>query len=426
LTPTQRQYELIRVLSTRENQTVYLANLLGYGGFRRTVALRSIQGDEEERNREISNAKLCAMLSHTNIVQILDVGQHVHGWFVAMEYVDGPSLKQLIDAAKAEGVEIEPSLVIYIVSETLKALEYSHSRILPGGTDQGIAHHNLNTRNVLVNFQGGLKVNGFSLAPSDGKHRPPEALPDTRGDLYSCGVLLEEFLAVSPALSTEGFQVLIKQSMEADPSQRFQSARAMREALLRNTDGIEITAPNTLSQLLFLLFPPSEDFGEDQPTFISQTSPISKSKEFLTTLETKLERTHIKVEPFEETEAPPQEPVREPTAPPIITPQTGKKVVFPLALIALSVGVSLVTLFVGFFLGVRARPSNPIIMTLKQPSEQSIHVNGKAIGPQEQQVILPARKNHVIELGTDAAMRIGVSAEGPIQLIPTESEERKP
>lgn len=249
----------------------------------RTVAIKTINlnlskdelADFEERfNRE---AKSAGRLNHPNIVTIYDVGRADHVAFMAMEYLEGRELKEII----ASGEVLQPDRVAEIIAQIADALAFAH--------DHGIVHRDIKPANIMVLRNGSVKITDFGIAKmSSGsrtqigiilgspKYMSPEQVAgkpvDGRSDIFSLGAVLYESLTGKPAFGGEdstlttimyqvlnempappsgvnpsipvAFDCIVARAMAKAPENRYQSAREMANDL-RNFRTLTTTSPLT-------------------------------------------------------------------------------------------------------------------------------------------------------------------------------------
>ena len=205
---------------------IYLARAsTGVGVARRVVVkqiLPELGRDARFSSMLIEEAKLVAGLQHANVVQVLDLGREADRLFIAMEYVEGFDLNQLLRRLSKRRVGLPPQFGLFIVREVLAALDYAHRATDPQGQDLGIVHRDASPSNVLISFEGEVKLCDFGIAkacaPSDGDTgqvgdaamerprvvgkaaymSPEQALgraTDARSDLFTVGILSWEICA---------------------------------------------------------------------------------------------------------------------------------------------------------------------------------------------------------------------------------------
>lgn len=211
------KYRLVRDIASGGMGTVIEAVYCPEGGFERRVAIKRIHphlaGDASFLARFRAEAELCARLSHPNIVMALDFGRVGDTWFFAMEYVDGPTLHEVLRLRRDTGEPLEEALVAYMAREIAEALHYAHGVARDErGRLLRVVHRDLSPSNILLDRSGGVKISDFGVARAlrgrqdvitptiAGKpaYMAPEQLRqaayDERADLFALGVVLFEML----------------------------------------------------------------------------------------------------------------------------------------------------------------------------------------------------------------------------------------
>jgi serine/threonine protein kinase len=191
---------------------VFKATYCPEGGFQKTVALKkilpSLAADGDFLRLFRLEAELCSRLNHPNIVQVVDFGRHDDSFFIAMEFVDGLSLKRVMDVFQGEGLPLPA--VTFLAIELCRALDYLHLRVGPDGQPMNLVHRDLNPPNVLLSRLGEVKVADFGIARAASRvevtqagivkgklgYLAPEQASgepiDGRVDLFALGVTLHE------------------------------------------------------------------------------------------------------------------------------------------------------------------------------------------------------------------------------------------
>jgi serine/threonine protein kinase len=160
----------------------------------------------------IAEARIASRLSHPNIVSVLDLSRDLDDrLLLVMEYVDGKDLASLLESGP-----IPPSLAIFIAVEMLRGLGYAHDLADPASGTRGVVHRDVSPQNLLLSFEGAVKVSDFGLAKARAANQgvrsetvrgkpsymAPEQIAgeplDGRADLYAVGVMLWEMLAHRP------------------------------------------------------------------------------------------------------------------------------------------------------------------------------------------------------------------------------------
>lgn len=209
-------YEMTRKIAEGGMGLVYEAVQLGAGNFRKVVAVKLIREEysaiEEFQNNFIGEARLVADLIHTNIVQTYHLGQVGGQYFMVMEFVRGVNLEQFIEQHRKLGKPIPVDIAAFIVSRISRGLQYAHTKCDRDGRHLNIVHRDIGPKNVLIAYEGDVKLTDFGIAKAldlmyneEGKviagkdeYLSPEqasyAITDARADLFPLGIVLTELL----------------------------------------------------------------------------------------------------------------------------------------------------------------------------------------------------------------------------------------
>ncbi len=211
------QYEILERIASGGMAELYKAKRTGVEGFQKIVAIKKIlphlDADDEFITMFADEAKLAAQLNHPNIIHIYDLGKiQAGGYFIAMEYVDGRDLRAIQQAGRDLGVPLPVPLAVYIASKVASALDYAHRRRDAEGHELNIVHRDVSPQNVLISYEGDIKLCDFGIAKAASKasktqsgalkgkiqYMSPEQAwgkpIDRRSDLFSLGVVLHELL----------------------------------------------------------------------------------------------------------------------------------------------------------------------------------------------------------------------------------------
>lgn len=302
---------------------IYLARVsTGLGQPRRVVVkqiLAELSRDDRFAKMLVDEAKLVSELRHANVVQVLDLGREGGRLFIAMEYVEGFDLNELLGRLSKQHIGLPAQFGLFVVREMLAALDFAHRATGADGEPLEIVHRDVSPSNVLISFEGEVKLCDFGIAKAlgspitgvdddalthrdDGRHdesgqrskiagkaaymSPEHARGepiDARSDLFSAGIVLWELCAgrrlykgneekmlelaregAVPPLPDRGLpelpalQTFLDRALAFEPQSRYPSA----EAMLRDLDAYASDNKLHASQLRFGTFL-SERFESD-------------------------------------------------------------------------------------------------------------------------------------------------------------------
>jgi serine/threonine-protein kinase len=309
LQPAKRfgRYELLGKPGFGGMAEAWRARLLGEAGFVKPVFIKKVlpeySDDYAFTSMLISEARISATLTHSNIAQVFDFGRVDNEYFLAMEFVDGQALYSIIDRALQSGwksIPVPPAVFIGI--ELCRGLHYAHTRKDENGKPLAIVHRDISPENVIISYEGQVKIIDFGLAKArdlrgfttepgvmKGKYlffSPEQARGeevDSLTDVWATGVVLYEMLCgtlplqgpeyvVLPKLTQGQFprpreinpklpqklEEILMRALATRKQDRYQSCHALGEAL---SDYLYSTTPRISSQTLAYLV--QELFRED-------------------------------------------------------------------------------------------------------------------------------------------------------------------
>ena len=180
------------------------------------VALKLVRGEHEAQGEFvrmfIEEARLASRLGHANVVQVFEFDEVDGRYYIAMELVRGRHLGRVVERARERGVRLGLPRAVHVGAEVAKGLAYAH-RLAEGGRPLGLVHRDVSPHNVLVSFEGEVKLADFGIARAMGragltapgtlKGKPAYMAPeqargeavDARADVFSLGVVLWELCA---------------------------------------------------------------------------------------------------------------------------------------------------------------------------------------------------------------------------------------
>jgi serine/threonine-protein kinase len=271
------RYSVVRHLASGGMAELYIARQEAVGGFEKPVVLKVLQPRYARNPRVVSmvldEARLAAKLNHASIVHVYDVADEGGMKYIAMEYIHGETIADIVTRGLAVGNYLPLEHAIYIVSETAAGLAYAHERRDPDGHVWRIVHRDVSPTNILVNYEGQTKIVDFGIAraqdelreesgilPGKASYMSPEQVRgqpvDSRSDIFALGILLYELTlcqrlyrgpadavmkrivseTVAPPTAIKrdypaALELVVMRALEKRPEDRYQSAEDLRHDL---------------------------------------------------------------------------------------------------------------------------------------------------------------------------------------------------
>ena len=210
------KYEILDLISRGGMAEIFLGRARGDAGFEKLVAVKRILPELAEEERFIKmffdEARISAELTHSNIAQIFELNSEEELPFLALEYIQGVNLQTINRYFQNRQMAAPPSLATYIMIRICNALEYAHTRQDSHGRPRNIIHRDVSPGNILVSFEGEVKLVDFGIARATqrtshtavgtikGKcaYMPPELLRkqsvDHRADIFAAGGVFYELI----------------------------------------------------------------------------------------------------------------------------------------------------------------------------------------------------------------------------------------
>ena len=212
------RYELVAEIASGGMATVFLARLLGVGGFQRFVAIKRLHphlaGEKEFVEMFLDEARLAAGIHHPNVVPILEVGASDRGYYLVMEYIEGDTLARLLARAATSGNRLPTAIGVRIIIDMLAGLHAAHELKDDMGDPTELVHRDVSPQNILVGVDGISRITDFGVARAASRltatrvgqlkgkiaYMAPEQATgqsdvDRRADVFSAGIVLWEVLA---------------------------------------------------------------------------------------------------------------------------------------------------------------------------------------------------------------------------------------
>jgi serine/threonine protein kinase len=210
------RYILLDRINVGGMAEVFRGKMQGVQGFERMVALKrilpNIAADPDFIEMFVDEAKLAVQLQHANIAQIFDLGTVEDTYYIAMEYVSGTDLRSMWDRARTRNRLLPIAMSCHVIQKACEGLDAAHRKKDEDGEDIGLVHRDVSPQNVLISFEGEVKVFDFGIAKAAGKvsktqagvlkgkfgYMSPEQVRgielDNRSDIFAVGIVLYELL----------------------------------------------------------------------------------------------------------------------------------------------------------------------------------------------------------------------------------------
>ncbi len=224
------EYQILRPLGSGAMANVLLGERSGPRGFSRAVAIKRLHTelarDEDTVSMFIDEARISSRMSHENIAQVVDFGEADDSYFIAMEYVEGSSLHDLL--GRCPGRKLDPPVAAHVVAKICAALDHAHRLAGDDGSPLEVVHRDVKPSNVLISNEGRIKLIDFGVAKAAQRlhqtvgmvlkgsyaYMSPEQASndpiDHRSDIFAAGTVLYEllvgenpFVGVSPVDTLE-------------------------------------------------------------------------------------------------------------------------------------------------------------------------------------------------------------------------------
>jgi serine/threonine-protein kinase len=272
-------YQIVAQLKAGGMATLFLGRRRGASGFAKHVAIKVVHphlaGDPAFVRMFVDEALLSARIQHPNVVHVEELRQNDGNYFLVMEYVHGCSLSQLVRTLGRKNRRLAPDIAVQIAARVADGLHAAHETRDPDGKPAGVVHRDVSPQNVLLAWQGHVKLIDFGVAKAHGRaqhtlgsslkgkirYMSPEQAHgravDRRTDVYALGLVLWEMLTMRrafdapndlalldqvrrpeiPAPSTFGPEIspaldaVVMRALATDPAKRWQTAQEMRRKM---------------------------------------------------------------------------------------------------------------------------------------------------------------------------------------------------
>ncbi|MEO8706242.1 MAG: protein kinase [Kofleriaceae bacterium] len=374
---TANSYEILSKLAEGGMAEIFLARAASGAGVQRHVVLKRVTReralDTQYVRMFLDEAQLAAQLQHPNIAQVFDIGRLGASYFFTMEYVHGVTVQALVERSNQRKLPLPIGAVLAIAAGTAAGLGHAHLRLGHDGRPLNIVHRDVSPSNLMVSFDGHVKVVDFGIAKAVGRpetvageikgkvaYLSPEQCRqikvDPRSDLFSLGIVMWEALTgrrlfkretafeTMAAIATEQppppstlrpelpqpIDAIVMRLLASDPADRFQTAEHLISAV--ESAALFTKSPMTtatLARLLRELFgfqpEPWVSLASDAMTVLAEPIPLDLEEpvaEPVAAIEQRLTTQFASVMPFTPT---PQ------LVEPEVDEDTGTKIMLPVA-----------------------------------------------------------------------------------------------
>lgn len=273
------EYYLVERIAVGGMAEVFKGVTYSEEGFERLMAVKRvlphIAEDQDFIEMFVDEAKLVSQLHHPNIPQVYHLGRCEDQYFISMEFISGQDVRSIFDRGRSQGLTLDLGICAHIVMEVCEALDYAHRKTNAHQEPLHLIHRDVSPQNVIVSYDGTIKLIDFGIAKAAGKinqtqagilkgkfsYMSPEQARgytiDARSDLFGLGAVLYElvtlercflgqtdFSTIERVRNTEyrlprkirreipaQLEKIIRKSLAKDPNERFQSAADFQEAL---------------------------------------------------------------------------------------------------------------------------------------------------------------------------------------------------
>lgn len=219
------RYELIRRIAVGGMAEVFLARTSSLDGFEKIVIIKRIRPELNDQpeffSMFIDESRISSALSHPNIVLVFDYGKIEASYYIAMDYISGSDVDVILGLRDVFNQGLDPGLALHIMHEVCAGLDHAHNLKSPKGEPLDVVHRDVSPANILVGFDGSVKITDFGIAHArdfateqdDGRlygkvpYMSPEQArgepTDRRTDIFSAALVLWELLVGRPAYGDE-------------------------------------------------------------------------------------------------------------------------------------------------------------------------------------------------------------------------------
>lgn len=275
------KYLLLERLNVGGMAEVFIAKAFGVEGFERILAIKKIlptmAEDEEFIKMFIDEARISVQLNHANVVHIHELGKYQEAFYIAMEYVAGRDVRTLLERYRRRKEIMPTAQAVFIASKMCEGLDYAHRKKDARGQELSIIHRDVSPQNILVSYEGEVKIIDFGIAKAANRSQQTQAgilkgkfgymspeqvrgmATDRRSDIFALGIILYEMLTGEKLFVGEsdystlehvrnaevplprqfnpdipgGLERVLLKALAREPEDRYQWASDLQEDLMR-------------------------------------------------------------------------------------------------------------------------------------------------------------------------------------------------
>ncbi|MBL8915946.1 MAG: serine/threonine protein kinase [Archangium sp.] len=239
---TVGHYSLLAKLAVGGMAEIWLARQSGLRGFERIVVVKriieSLSADESFVEMFLDEARIIVQLTHPNIVQVFDLGEHAGAYYIAMEYLAGENLATVARYAAKAGKQLEPETAVKLIISALEGLAHAHTRTGVDGRPLNVVHRDVSPQNIVLTWEGQIKLVDFGIARATNRatqtqgqqlkgkfaYMAPEQAEGTmeldgRADVFAMGIVLWEMITHRRLYPNEDSVQILKSLIGPSPVQ---------------------------------------------------------------------------------------------------------------------------------------------------------------------------------------------------------------
>jgi serine/threonine protein kinase len=292
MSQADQKYVLAKRIARGGMAEIYLGKAIGEGGFAKLCAIKRVlphfAKDEEFIKMFRDEANITKRLTHANIVQVYGFEELDDSYALIMEFIDGADLRTLLASSEQAKTRLPVPVCLYIIAETARGLHFAHTKKDDvSGKPLGIIHRDISPQNVLLSYEGEVKITDFGIADADAESKSTDTKPGIvkgkyaymspeqvaaksltpSSDVFALGIVLWEMLAMSR---------LFQGKTEVETIRMVQAARLPRKLSEYNREidaGLEAIVEKALARDVAKRYPTAESLERDIRRYLNVKYP---------------------------------------------------------------------------------------------------------------------------------------------------------